>query len=243
MTPPPAAPDDLTALPASRLVRPVPGGALEVFVSLPPGADVACPGLVLVPPHPLLGGDADNNVMLALARGALARGWAALRFNYRGVGGSQVTTPDEPPLPRYERFAAVERTGDVSQLVADARAALALARRLFRVVGLVGYSFGVAAAAPLAADDLELGFVGLCPPAGKQDLSALAAREALLVFAGADACAPPPPEEALRAQFPRARLLVLARLDHFALGQEQRLVRPALEHLAPRAALLQETAP
>lgn len=219
----------LADLPSSRLVRPTAGGSLEVFASLPPGAGPSTPGVLLVPPHPLLGGDADNNVVVALARGALARGWAALRFNYRGVGGSLV---DGPALPRYERFAAIERTGDVGALVADARAAFAIARRLFRVVGLVGYSFGAAAAAPLAADEPALAFVGLCPPVGKQDLSALAGREALLVFAGADACVPPPPEDDLRRRFPRARAVVLPRLDHFALGQEERLVRPALEHLA-----------
>lgn len=229
-------------LSVSRLVRPVPGGSLEVFVSLPPAAGPSCPGVLLVPPHPLLGGDADNNVMTALARGALARGWAALRFNYRGVGASLA---DGPALPRYERFAAVERTGDVSALVSDARAALTIARRLFRVIGLIGYSFGVAAAAPLAAEDPGLGLVGLCPPVGKQDLSPLAAREALLVLAGADACAPPPPLHDLRASFPRARIVVVPHLDHFAIGQEELLVRPALEHLAPLMTThqQQETAP
>lgn len=232
---------ELTDLSASRLVRSVPGGSLEVFVSLPPAAPPSCPGVLLVPPHPLLGGEADNNVMIALARGAVARGWAAMRFNYRGVGASQA---DGPALPRYERFAAIDRTGDVSALVADTRAALVIARRLFRVIGVIGYSFGVAAAAPLAAEDPGLGLVGLCPPVGKQDLSPLAAREALLVFAGADACVPPPPEDDLRARFPRARVVVMPRLDHFAIGQEERLVRPALEYLALLATTHeQETVP
>lgn len=222
-------------LEASRLVRPVPGGALEAFVSLPPGAGAGCPGVVVVPPHPLLGGDADNNVVLAVARAVLARGWAVLRFNYRGVGGSQA---DGPPLPRYERFAAVERSGDVSALVADARAALGLARRLFRPVGLVGYSFGLAAALPLALEEPALTLVGLCPPVGKQALPGLEARPALLLCAGDDACAPPPTEEALRAAYPRAHARVLPRLDHFAIGQEERLVRPTLSHLEAHLASL-----
>ncbi|MCO5170648.1 MAG: hypothetical protein M9894_30320 [Planctomycetes bacterium] len=230
-----------TTLDAARLVRPVPGGALEAFVSLPPGADAACPGVVVAPPHPLLGGDADNNVVLAVARGVLARGWGVLRFNYRGVGGSQA---DGPALPRYERFAAVERTGDVSALVADARAALGLARRLFRAVALVGYSFGLAAALPLALEDPALALVGLCPPVGKQALPGLEGRPALLLCAGDDACAPPPPEDALRAAFPRAHARVLPRLDHFALGQEDRLVRPTLAYLeAHLASLTREETP
>lgn len=219
------------ALEASRLVRPVAGGALEAFVSLPPGAGAGSPGVVVVPPHPLLGGDADNNVVLAVARAVLARGWAVLRFNYRGVGGSQA---DGPPLPRYERFAA----GDVSALVADARAALGLARRLFRPVGLVGYSFGLAAALPLALEEPALALVGLCPPVGKQALPGLEARPALLLCAGDDACAPPPAETALRAAYPRAHARVLPRLDHFALGQEDRLVRPTLAYLEAHLASL-----
>lgn len=236
-----AARRDPVGLASSRLVRRVAGGALELFVSLPPASDTSTRGVVIVPPHPLLGGDADNNVVVALAQGALARGWAALRFNYRGVGGSLA---DGPHLPRYERFAPLERTGDASELVADARAALEVARRLFRVTGVVGYSFGAAAAAPLLADDPGLAFVGLCPPVDRQDLSGIVDRDALLVFAGADACVPPPAEAFLTARFPRARILVVPRLDHFALGQEERLVRPALEHLAREAERTrQETAP
>src|SRR3989304_3857457 len=46
------------------------------------------PGVAVCHPHPLYGGDMENNVVVSLC-GALAdAGVAALRFNFRGVAGS-----------------------------------------------------------------------------------------------------------------------------------------------------------
>src|ERR1700722_18050193 len=44
--------------------------------------------VVIAGPHPLLGGDMHNNVVRGVADELAGRGLAALRFNYRGVGGS-----------------------------------------------------------------------------------------------------------------------------------------------------------
>jgi alpha/beta superfamily hydrolase len=48
-----------------------------------------CPGVVVAHPHPEYGGDMHNNVVHALCRAANSVGAAALRFNFRGVGGSE----------------------------------------------------------------------------------------------------------------------------------------------------------
>lgn len=68
-------------LPGSGLV-------LEAFLDLPavPGP---FPGVVLCHPHPLYGGNMNNNVILAVSRALTSNGIASLRFNFRGVGRSQ----------------------------------------------------------------------------------------------------------------------------------------------------------
>ena len=62
-------------------------GSIEAFVE--PAADEPPSGVVVVAhPHPLFGGNADNKVVTTLARAFRDMGCAALRPNFRGVGGS-----------------------------------------------------------------------------------------------------------------------------------------------------------
>ena len=44
---------------------------------------------VIAHPHPLFGGTMDNKVVQTLARAFTQCGWTAVRFNFRGVGGSE----------------------------------------------------------------------------------------------------------------------------------------------------------
>lgn len=65
-------------------------GAIEAVLDEP----VLAPGqaaqgvAVIAHPHPLFGGTMDNKVVQTLARGFVQCGWTAVRFNFRGVGGS-----------------------------------------------------------------------------------------------------------------------------------------------------------
>lgn len=43
---------------------------------------------VIAHPHPLFGGTMDNKVVQTMARAFVQCGWRAVRFNFRGVGGS-----------------------------------------------------------------------------------------------------------------------------------------------------------
>lgn len=52
-------------------------------------------GVVLCPPHPHLGGDMNNNVIVGIHTALSCAGVISLRFNYRGVGKSQCTGTDE----------------------------------------------------------------------------------------------------------------------------------------------------
>lgn len=65
-----------------------PAGRLEALLEVP--VDVEPSGVALVcHPHPQQGGTLQNKVAHTLARAFLQQGMRALRFNFRGVGGSE----------------------------------------------------------------------------------------------------------------------------------------------------------
>jgi uncharacterized protein len=102
-----------------------PAGPLEVVCNTP---QTVPEGIALVAhPHPLQGGTLDNKVVQTLAKTFFALGYAAVRFNFRGVGASA--------------GAFAEGIGETD----DALAALAHAKAKFGAtlpVVLAGFSFG-----------------------------------------------------------------------------------------------------
>jgi uncharacterized protein len=70
-----------------HLTQAGPVGALELAIDRP--ASVAIGTAVLSHPHPLHGGTMTNKVVQTLARACVLAGWNAVRFNFRGVGGSE----------------------------------------------------------------------------------------------------------------------------------------------------------
>ena len=65
------------------------GLTFEGVVAQPDDGSGPWPGVVICHPHPLHGGNMDNNLVIALALGLAQDGFVTLRFNFRGVGGSQ----------------------------------------------------------------------------------------------------------------------------------------------------------
>ena len=63
-----------------------PAGELEVVVA-DPGEERTVYAIV-AHPHPLYGGTLDNKVVQTLAKAFYSLGYAAVRFNFRGVGAS-----------------------------------------------------------------------------------------------------------------------------------------------------------
>lgn len=102
-----------------------PAGTIEAVLDVPAAAPQ---GVALVcHPHPLQGGTLDNKVVQTLAKTFFALRYAAVRFNFRGVGQSAGSFDDG--------------VGETE----DALAVLAFARQRFGEalpVALAGFSFG-----------------------------------------------------------------------------------------------------
>ena len=117
----------MTPKTAERLVVEGPAGALEMVDQCAASGLPSAASRSVAHPHPQQGGTLDNKVVQTLAKTFFALGYAAVRFNFRGVGKSEGTFDD-----------GVGET-------ADALAALAHAKARFERHGpvvLAGFSFG-----------------------------------------------------------------------------------------------------
>jgi uncharacterized protein len=133
-------------------------------------ADDAAPGhalgvALICHPHPLHGGTMDNKVVQTLARAFTQAGWDAVRFNFRGVAGSQGTWD--------EGRGEIDDARDVlkASLASWARATPSTAAQ----VAIAGFSFGGFVAAQLASEMAA----GVAAPSAVQPEAGLAAANAL----------------------------------------------------------------
>jgi alpha/beta superfamily hydrolase len=181
---------------------------LEGVVYSPEGADTKAV-VVVCHPHPLYGGNMQNNVVMTAVRALTGAGFMALTFNFRGVGGSQ-----------GEHDNGVGEKDDV-------RAALARTAELApgRPAGLAGYSFGAGMAAGVV--DASVAALALVSPATERlqtDALAAYAGPALLVAGDSDHVSSVATlrEVAARAGG-AAEVVEVAGADHFWRGREGQL--------------------
>jgi len=183
-----------------------PAGRIEVATDAPPAT--ARGVAVLCHPHPLHGGTMDNKVVQTLARAFVQLGYRAVRFNFRGVGGSQ---------GRWDHG-----TGEVD----DALAVIAAWREPAAPLALGGFSFGgyvaAQAAAKLAATGAQRPRLVLVGPATSTFAVPAVPADSLVIHGEADDVVP------LQATLDWARpqglpVVVLPGVGHYFHGQLTRL--------------------
>ena len=187
-----------------------PAGVLEGYLHLPEG-DGPFPGVVVCHPHPRMGGDMNNNVVMGICYALAQVGIASLPFNFRGVGGSQGTYDDG--------------RGEVD----DAREALRFLASQEGIeqdnVGLAGYSFGAGVAMKAALqDDLPraLSVVARARIDPEDDFGRRPSLPVLFVVGDQDRLMPPDQFDELSARLTTTpEMHVVPGADHFFMGQER----------------------
>jgi alpha/beta superfamily hydrolase len=198
-----------------------PAGRLEALAEEPAGGERQGFAL-LCHPHPLHGGTLNNKVVHTLARAFQERGYATLRFNFRGVGLSE------------------GRFDDARGEVEDALAAFAFARSRWpggeQCVG--GFSFGAFIAYRVALVRPVARLVTVAPPIARFNFTwtEVPASPWLVVQGGADEVVDAGEvRRFVAALHPAPTLAWLADASHFFHGRLAEL-KAAVQSTLPAAA-------
>lgn len=176
-------------------------------------------GVVVTHPHPLYGGNMHNNVVTAVSRTYQNAGFTTLRFNFRGVGGSQGSYDDG--------------VGEQE----DVRAAVAcLAENGIDQIHLAGYSFGAWVIALAVSGGLPVdNMIMVSPPVAFIDFKSIANLGSLklIVTGSRDDIAPAGMVTTLYPNWnPAAEFEVIHGADHFYGGYTDQLETVLMNFLA-----------
>jgi len=196
-------------LKCKRVIFPCGDLRLEGELHLPEG-EGPFPVVTICHPHPLYGGDMDNNVVMAVYFALVKSSIAALRFNFRGIGNSGGSYG--------------EGVGEQD----DLQAALDFLSTLKEIdsqrIGLAGYSFGGMVAAHVAIKDNRIKQLALISPAlNETDWIRLKkyALPKLILIGEADTSVPFRPFQHFFGDAKQYQ--IIAGADHFWYGFEEQL--------------------
>jgi alpha/beta superfamily hydrolase len=176
-------------------------------------------GAIVTHPHPLYGGNMQNNVVSTVSSAYQKSGFTTLRFNFRGVGRSQGSY------------------GDGVGEQEDVRAAVARLRDLgIRHIELAGYSFGAWVNARAANEGLRADrMVMVSPPVAFiefKDIANIGSLK-LIVTGSRDDIAPANMvEKSYPAWNAAAEFAVINGADHFYGGYEGQLEAVLMDFLS-----------
>jgi len=141
-----------------EVIFPGPEGRLEGRFN--PGPRPRAPVAMILHPHPQSGGTMNNRIVQSLYQTFVRRGFATLRFNFRGVGKSQGVFDNG--------------VGELS----DAASALDWVQSIHpeaQTTWIAGFSFGAWIGMQLLMRRPEIkGFISIAPPANMYDFTFLA---------------------------------------------------------------------
>ena len=198
-----------------------PAGEIEALLEMPAeGVEPYDRFGVVCHPHPLYGGTLDNKVVYTLARAFVERSVPAIRFNFRGVGGSAGS---------YD-----EGRGET----ADALAVVAYGRERWpgASLWLAGFSFGGAVAVRAAVQSEPQGLVTVAPGITRVAMEGVGSPTCswLIVQGDADDVIEPAAVlEWAKRQSPAPVVRVLPGAGHFFHGRLHELREVVLDFLGP----------
>ena len=192
--------------------------------------------VLLCSPHPHFAGNMDNNVICEIAR-ELAECAVTLRFDYRGVGDSQINLADG--LSVFDYWSDIEETKNYTDAVKDVSVA---AHTLSSAIGelgipfsVVGYSFGAATGLLYGYENEKVcSMVAIAPPLGKVSFEFLSncPKPDLFLIGTGDFLYSQEKTEQLRQSLTLNKTIeVLENADHFFRGDENILARKVDEFI------------
>ena len=202
------------------------GMAVEGILSTPSQSPELGPspksGLVIVcHPHPLLGGDMDNAVVTTICRALDGHALASLRFNFRGVKGSEGRFSNGP--------------GEIDDLLTAMDAMTHWPGVDSKRVAVAGYSFGAGVVLG-AMDQLKAarGFAAVAPPLSAMRVMPSKGDRAILFVAGTNDRVSPPVElqRALDEVEGPVKFTQVVEADHTLTGREDEVAGAVAQFLA-----------
>ena len=182
---------------------------LEGVLHIPAGAG-PFPAVAVCHPHPLYGGNMDNNVVLAVSHALANASFVVLRFNFRGVGDSG---------GRHDEGIGEQRDVVAALAYLEAHSSVDSTK-----LGLAGYSFGTKVAVPAAVGHSRVAALALVSPfLGVQEWEQLARYFVPKLFVSGDQDGFIPARELLRTaeRLPQPSLCeIVPGADHMWWGYE-----------------------
>ncbi len=197
------------------------GPGLQGVMHLPEQGEPPFPAAIVCHPHTMMGGNMGNGIVVQLCLDLAVAGWAALRFDFRGAGGSEGSFSrgegEKDDVKGAVDFLFVQAEIDPDQLA------------------VAGYSFGAGVALHHAARDQRLRrMVGIALVAEHYDDPFLDTERRPKLFVAGDED-PWAPSEELRAYVERLRapkkLHIIPGTGHLFAGHVDELTDAVLDWL------------